>query len=167
MPLDVSGLVKELTPARAAGVVMQSFPGTTLPQNFIGTVQLLRALAQHPIDTTSSLRIDPANRAILYDSPNLKSPAAAMGSFVQVNPAMGRDPETLKHELRHVQQSDLTGPAYLPGAISEWLGGEEKYGAGPLENDAIRHATPQAADLLKRGNPNDVRRALLLALLGP
>ena len=51
---------------------------------------------------------------IQYDNPSLDSPAAAMGSFVQTLP--GGDSDVLTHELEHVKQSDVLGPAFLPMA---------------------------------------------------
>jgi hypothetical protein len=146
--------------------LMNSFPGAQLPQNFMGTVQLAKAAARHPIDTAKSLKIDPSTGALIYNDPSIDSPAAAMGQLVAVKPGVSNDPDVLKHELRHVSQSAALGPAYLPTALVESL--MSKYGEGALENDAIRHATPQALPELVPNDPNkdSLMRKYLLSVLG-
>jgi len=110
----------------------------------MGVVQLLKNAAS---GNARNLRTGSGGE-LIYDNPSLDTPAAAMGSVVQTLPGAG-DPDVLKHEMRHVAQSNLLGPTYLPLAIGEAVGAN--YGAGSLERDAIQHATPQS-EILRKGS---------------
>lgn len=138
--------------------------GGTAPQELLGGLGLLKAAVR---GKAKNLRLGDQGE-IIYDQTDLDSPAAAMGSFVQTLPGAD-DPDVLKHEMRHVRQSDLLGPLYLPAAISETVGAP--YGGGSLERDAITHATPQS-EILRRGSSmyeaprKPAAHALLRALLG-
>ena len=110
--------------------------GGTAVQDFMGLVNFARHLP-------SNVRIDPDTGAVLGDSDDPSvGPAAAMGRFVLTNPAMKDDKGTLKHELEHVRQSSGLGPAYLPLAAKEFLGGEEGYATGPLERGGLEADSP-------------------------
>lgn len=138
--------------------------GATAPQEILGLLQLIKArmMAGKPLNTS----LGPQGE-VMYEDPGLDTPAAAMGSFVSTTPG-GGDPDVLKHEMRHVAQSDALGPLYLPAAISEQFA---SYGGGPMERDAIRHATPQS-ELLRKGSSmytpaqKPAAHAFLRALLG-
>lgn len=121
---------------------LRATAGMTAPQEFLGGLGLLKNAVR---GRAKNVRLGPEGQ-ILYDNPKLDTPAAAMGSFVQTSPGSG-DADVLKHEMRHVSQSDVLGPAYLPAAFAEVA---QEYGSGPLERDAIQHATPQS-ELLREG----------------
>lgn len=147
----------------AANRAVRAAGGTTGAQELLGGLGLLTNAVR---GRAKNLRLGP-NGEILYDNPKLDTPAAAMGSFVQTSPGSG-DADVLKHELRHVAQSDVMGPAYLPGAIAEVM---QEYGSGPMERDAIRHATPQSEMLregssMNKGSNSPGTEALLRMVLG-
>ncbi len=119
------------------------------PQNLVGALQYGKSLVRHPITTVSSTHVSPEGDAVMYSNPDLDSPAAAMGNFVQTGPGSASDPDVLKHEMRHVSQSDVLGPAYLPAAVVENF---VKYGAGPLERDAMMTATPNSEMFRKKSS---------------
>lgn len=129
--------------ARFAGRAVRAATGLTAPQEFLGGLGLLKDAVRGRV---KNLRLGPEGE-VMYDNPGLDTPAAAMGSFVQTSPGSG-DADVLKHEMRHVRQSDILGPAYLPAAFAEVA---QEYGSGPLERDAIRHATPQS-EMLREGS---------------
>jgi len=137
---------------RLAGRGLLAAGGKTAPQEMLGLLHLIKELAYktNPRDANVplNLRLGPGGE-IMYDSTSLDSPAAAMGSFVQTRPESSKDPAVLKHELRHVAQSDTLGPAYLPLGIAEQF---TNYSSRPLERDAIEHATPQS-EFLRPGSP--------------
>lgn len=138
--------------------------GPTAPQELLGGLGLLKAAVR---GKAKNLRLGQEGE-VIYDQTDLDSPAAAMGSFVQTLPNAG-DPDVLKHEMRHVKQSDRLGPLYLPAAVSETA--FAPYGGGSLERDAIQHATPQS-EILRPGSSmyekprKPAAHALLGALLG-
>jgi hypothetical protein len=121
---------------------LRATSGLTAPQEFLGGLGLLKDAVRGRV---KNLRLG-SKGEIMYDNSALDTPAAAMGSFVQTSPGSG-DADVLKHELRHVSQSDVLGPAYMPAAVAEVM---QEYGSGPLERDAIQHATPQS-ELLREG----------------
>jgi hypothetical protein len=134
--------------------------GFTSPQEAMGGIQLIKNAL---MGKAGNVRLGPQGE-ILYDVSDLDTPAAAMGSFVQTSPTSASDPDVLKHELRHVAQSDLLGPAYLPAAIGETL--LTDYGSGALERDAIKTTTPNAEMLrvgssMNKGSQNPILEALL------
>lgn len=150
--------------AKLAGRGLRAAVGGTAPQEGWGAIQLIKALATKG----GNVHLGP-NGEIMYTDPNLDTPAAAIGSFVATNPAMGNDPDTLKHELRHVAQSDLLGPAYIPAAIGEAIGTD--YGSGALERDAIGHANPTSEMLrpgasMNKGEQNPLLQSVLKKFLG-
>jgi len=139
------------------------------PQNVAGLAKLLGlAIRQRGIP---KMRME--GDAILAEDPELDTPAAAMGGrYVAVSPKASSDPDVLKHELRHTEQSGALGPAMLPLSFAEdpaavprglaELAGlpsiaarfespEAAYGLGPLERDALRHTTSNA-ELLREGS---------------
>ncbi len=119
--------------------------GWTAPQEAWGALQLAKAGVQGNV---KNMRLGPHGE-VMYDDAGLDTPAAATGSFVATNPASGNDPDVLKHELRHVGQSDTLGPLYVPEALREAV--VSNYGSGGLERDAIQHATPQS-EILRKGS---------------
>lgn len=98
--------------------------------------------------------------AIVAEDPTLDTPAAATGRVVLTRPDF--DPGDLAHELRHVKQSNLLGPAALPASILEAMG---KYGSGPLERDAMRASQP-SHEFLRKPGAHPTAEAFLRGLLG-
>jgi len=143
--------------------------GPTAPQEAVGLIGLLKNAAT---GNASNMRLGPEGE-VMYDAKDPAAAASAMGSFVQTDPSgTANDPDVLKHEMRHVRQSDVLGPLFMPAAIREGvMGARGKYGAGPMERDAIQHATPQS-EMLRKGSsmyqpnldPNAL--ALLQGLMG-
>lgn len=139
--------------------------GPTAPQEALGAISLVKAL----MSGGGNVRLGPKGE-VLFDNPKLDTPAAAMGSFVQTQPgASSSDPDVLRHELRHVAQSDVLGPAYMPAAIGETL--LTDYGSGALERDAMQYTTPNAEMLrpgasMNKGEQNPLLQALLRRALG-
>lgn len=149
---------------KLGGRASRALTGYTAAQELLGGL----GLAKDAITgNASNFRLGP-NAEVMYDSRDPNAAASAMGSFVKTDPGSGGDPDVLKHEMRHVGQSDVLGPAFLPGAIVEQLG---EYGAGPLERDAISYATPQSEILRPGSSMHQKERmpgvgALLRGLLG-
>ena len=137
--------------------------GWTAPQEGWGALQLAKALA------TGGGNVRLGDRGeVMYDDPNLDTPAAAIGSFVATQPGSSNDPDVLKHELRHVDQSDKLGPAYIPAALGEAMFTD--YGSGALERDAMKHTTPNAEMLrpgasMNKGEQNPLLQRLLEMLI--
>ena len=125
--------------------------GFTAPQEIMGSLGLLKEIfskmSPKNANTPLNLRLGPGGE-IMYDSPSMPDSAAAMGSFIRTSPSASNDPDILKHEMRHVAQSDALGPAFLPLGIAEML---SNYSSRPLERDAIEHATPQS-EFLRPGS---------------
>jgi hypothetical protein len=150
--------------AALGGRAGRAVTGGTAAQEWLGGLGLVKNAVT---GNASNLRLGP-NAEVMYDSADPNAAASAMGSFVRTNPGSGADADVLKHEMRHVAQSDALGPLFLPGAISEQFA---DYGAGPMEGDAIRHATPQS-EIMRKGSSmyqppaKPAAHAFLRALLG-
>lgn len=156
---DISKLLK------LGGRAGRALTGYTAAQELLGGLGLAKDAVT---GNASNFRLGP-NAEVMYDSRDPNAAASAMGSFVKTDPGSGGDADLLKHEMRHVGQSDVTGPAFLPAAFIENLMTE--YGAGPLERDAISHATPQSEILRPGSSMHQKERmpgagALLRGLLG-
>lgn len=155
---DISKLLK------LGGRAGRALTGYTAAQELLGGLGLAKDAVT---GNASNFRLGP-NAEVMYDSRDPNAAASAMGSFVKTDPGSGGDADLLKHEMRHVAQSDALGPLYLPAAISEQFA---SYGGGPMERDAIRHATPQS-ELLRKGSSmytpaqKPAAHAFLRALLG-
>ncbi len=128
-----------------AGKALGSY---TAPQELLGGLGLLKDAVT---GNASNFRLGPEGE-VMYDSREPGVPASAMGSFVKTDPSAS-DADVVKHELRHVAQSDLLGPAFLAAAIPEAVSNAalDTYGGLPLERDAISHATPQS-EILREGS---------------
>lgn len=126
----------------------RALSGLTAGQELLGGLGLAKDVVT---GNASNFRLGP-NGEVMYDSRDPNAAASAMGSFIKTDPGAG-DPEVLKHEMRHVAQSDLLGPAFLPAAMVEGMsnGVLGTYGGLPLERDAISHATPQS-EMLRPGS---------------
>lgn len=150
--------------AALGGRAGKALTGYTAAQELMGGLGLAKDAVT---GNASNFRLGP-NGEVMYDSRDPNAAASAMGSFVKTDPGSGGDADVLKHEMRHVAQSDMLGPLYLPGAISEQFA---NYGAGPMERDAISHATPQSELLREKSSMYEkpakpAAHALLKALLG-
>ena len=123
--------------------------GQTAPQEWLG----LLGFAKNAVTgNVSNMRLGPEGE-VMYDARDPNAAASAMGSFVQTDPTQAGDTDVLAHEMRHVRQSDALGPLFMPGVISEqFANATTGYGAGPMERDAISHATPQSEILRKGGS---------------
>lgn len=73
-------------------------------------------------------------------------------------------PEEMRHERRHIEQSEALGPAYLPIMLASMLANYEQR---PLEREAFQHEQP-SHELLKKGpaGPGGLLEALLRLRLG-
>jgi len=149
------------------GRALSAASGRTAPQEWLGAL----GLAKDAISgNASNFRLGPDGE-VMYDSRDPNAAASAMGSFVKTDPTNGGDVDMLKHELQHVKQSDALGPLFGPAVIKEQfanlIGG---YGSGPLERNAIEHATPQS-EMFREGSSGYVKKrdsnshAFLRALL--
>lgn len=144
---------------KAGERLVKAGSGWTAPQEGWGALQLAKAL----MTGGGNMRIGDSGE-VMYDDPNLDTPAAAIGSFVATQPGSSNDPDVLKHELRHVAQSDLLGPSYVPLALGEAVATD--YGSGALERDAIKHTTPNSEMLrpgasMNKGEQNPLLQRIL------
>lgn len=152
---------------KLGGRVGSALTGATAPQEFLGGLGLAKDAVT---GNASNFRLGP-NGEVMYDARDPNAAASAMGSFVKTDPGAG-DPEVVKHEMRHVAQSDLLGPAFVPAALAEGAANAfGTYGGLPLERDAISHATPQSEMLRPKSSMYQKDRipvgtALLKMLLG-
>jgi len=104
--------------------------------------------------------------ALVWEAQNEQASPLALGKNLIVPP--GVDPTSIAHEGRHVRQSDLLGPAYIPLSL---LGGD----LGTLEEDAYTATEPPGStELSNRAQfqkaageePSSVGLAFLRGLLG-
>lgn len=134
-------------------------PGWTTGQDVLGAVAGAvesRALPSAGPDGT-----------IKWTSRNPDSVPRALGNSLIV-PPRGADPVEEAHELRHVRQSNLLGPAQIPASL---IGGD----LGTLEEDAYTATEPEgSAELSNRAQfqkaagvePSGAGLAFLRGLLG-